>query len=69
MPVAAIKHSQAVEAAVVQISPEDPTPEIAGTRTEYRVKMNRMGQRIAQRLKETQNINAMLTTFNEIDMK
>ncbi|PRD24812.1 UNVERIFIED_CONTAM: Dihydrolipoyllysine-residue succinyltransferase component of 2-oxoglutarate dehydrogenase complex [Trichonephila clavipes] len=32
------------------------------------VKMNRMRQRIAQRLKEAQNTYAMLTTFNEIDM-
>ena len=30
--------------------------------------MNRMRIRIAQRLKEAQNTNAMLTTFNEIDM-
>lgn len=30
--------------------------------------MNRMRQRIAQRLKEAQNTYAMLTTFNEIDM-
>lgn len=30
--------------------------------------MNRMRMRIAQRLKEAQNTNAMLTTFNEIDM-
>eukprot|EP01092_Planopodium_desertum_P011897 TRINITY_DN549_c0_g1_i1.p1 TRINITY_DN549_c0_g1~~TRINITY_DN549_c0_g1_i1.p1 ORF type:complete len:226 (-),score=30.35 TRINITY_DN549_c0_g1_i1:167-844(-) len=30
--------------------------------------MNRMRQRIAERLKEAQNTNAMLTTFNEIDM-
>ncbi|CAH1392786.1 unnamed protein product [Nezara viridula] len=69
MPVAAIKHAQAVEAAVVKVPPEDPTHEISGTRSEYRVKMNRMRQRIAQRLKEAQNVNAMLTTFNEIDMR
>lgn len=31
--------------------------------------MNRMRLRIAQRLKEAQNVNAMLTTFNEIDMR
>ncbi|KAL1110526.1 hypothetical protein AAG570_008054, partial [Ranatra chinensis] len=68
MPVAAIKHAQALEAATVKVPPEDPTKEISGTRTEFRVKMNRMRQRIAQRLKEAQNINAMLTTFNEIDM-
>lgn len=30
--------------------------------------MSRMRQRISQRLKEAQNTNAMLTTFNEIDM-
>ncbi|KAL8168532.1 UNVERIFIED_CONTAM: hypothetical protein K2H54_000651 [Gekko kuhli] len=39
-----------------------------GARSEQRVKMNRMRQRIAQRLKEAQNTCAMLTTFNEIDM-
>nr|CAH7766570.1 unnamed protein product [Callosobruchus chinensis] len=33
-----------------------------------RVKMNRMRLKIAERLKEAQNVNAMLTTFNEIDM-
>ncbi|XP_069772210.1 dihydrolipoyllysine-residue succinyltransferase component of 2-oxoglutarate dehydrogenase complex, mitochondrial isoform X2 [Narcine bancroftii] len=37
-------------------------------RSEHRVKMNRMRQRIAQRLKEAQDTCAMLTTFNEIDM-
>ena len=30
--------------------------------------MSRMRIRIAERLKEAQNTNAMLTTFNEIDM-
>uniref|UniRef100_T1J0U5 Dihydrolipoyllysine-residue succinyltransferase component of 2-oxoglutarate dehydrogenase complex, mitochondrial n=1 Tax=Strigamia maritima TaxID=126957 RepID=T1J0U5_STRMM len=46
----------------------DPSSKITGTRTEQRVKMNRMRLRIAQRLKEAQNTNAMLTTFNEVDM-
>lgn len=32
------------------------------------VKMNRMRQKIASRLKDAQNTYAMLTTFNEIDM-
>jgi len=35
----------------------------------FQVKLSRMRQRIAQRLKEAQNVNAMLTTFNEIDMR
>lgn len=39
-----------------------------GNRTEQRVKMTRMRLRIAERLKESQNTAASLTTFNEIDM-
>ena len=37
-------------------------------RGETRVKMNRMRQTIAKRLKDSQNAAASLTTFNEIDM-
>jgi len=55
-------------APVVRMPPADPTTEIAGTRSEHRVKMNRMRLKIAARLKEAQNTNAMLTTFNELDM-
>ncbi|WFD45079.1 dihydrolipoyllysine-residue succinyltransferase [Malassezia psittaci] len=43
-------------------------PPKAGERGEHRVKMNRMRKRIAERLKESQNTAASLTTFNEIDM-
>lgn len=68
IPVAAIRHAQAIETATVKVPPADYSKEMAGTRTEQRVKMNRMRQRIAQRLKEAQNTNAMLTTFNELDM-
>jgi 2-oxoglutarate dehydrogenase E2 component (dihydrolipoamide succinyltransferase) len=39
-----------------------------GTRSENRVKMNRMRLRIAERLKQSQNTAASLTTFNEVDM-
>lgn len=35
---------------------------------EERVRMSRLRQRIAERLKEAQNTAAMLTTFNEVDM-
>merc|ERR1712210_405904 len=55
-------------APVLRMPPADPTTEIAGTRSEHRVKMNRMRMKIASRLKEAQNTNAMLTTFNELDM-
>ncbi|KAJ6495363.1 dihydrolipoamide succinyltransferase [Mycena sanguinolenta] len=43
-------------------------PPAPGSRNETRVKMNRMRLRIAERLKESQNAAASLTTFNEIDM-
>ncbi|KAI9359116.1 dihydrolipoyllysine-residue succinyltransferase E2 component [Pilaira anomala] len=39
-----------------------------GSRSESRVKMNRMRLRIAERLKQSQDTAASLTTFNEIDM-
>ncbi|RKF74304.1 putative dihydrolipoyllysine-residue succinyltransferase component of 2-oxoglutarate dehydrogenase complex, mitochondrial [Golovinomyces cichoracearum] len=39
-----------------------------GSRGERRVKMNRMRLRIAERLKQSQNTAASLTTFNEVDM-
>jgi 2-oxoglutarate dehydrogenase E2 component (dihydrolipoamide succinyltransferase) len=45
-----------------------PTPGGAGDRKEERVKMTRLRQTIAKRLKEAQNTAAMLTTFNDVDM-
>jgi len=51
----------------VKIVKEAPT-RVIGSREEVKVKMPKMRQRIAQRLKDAQNTNAMLTTFNEIDM-
>ncbi|KAH9996710.1 dihydrolipoyllysine-residue succinyltransferase 1 [Russula compacta] len=41
---------------------------VSFSRNENRVKMSRMRLRIAERLKESQNTAAFLTTFNEIDM-
>jgi 2-oxoglutarate dehydrogenase E2 component (dihydrolipoamide succinyltransferase) len=68
VPIAAMRHAAQIDAATVKLPPSDYTKEITGTRTEQRVKMNRMRLKIASRLKEAQNTNAMLTTFNEIDM-
>ena len=42
-------------------------PRVSGG-SEERVKMSRLRQTIARRLKEAQNTAAMLTTFNEVDM-
>ncbi|MCI4678508.1 2-oxoglutarate dehydrogenase complex dihydrolipoyllysine-residue succinyltransferase [Rhodoblastus acidophilus] len=39
------------------------------TGREERVKMTKLRQTIARRLKEAQNASAMLTTFNEVDMQ
>ncbi|EMD68612.1 hypothetical protein COCSADRAFT_109323 [Bipolaris sorokiniana ND90Pr] len=47
---------------------EEPKPATPGSREERRVKMNRMRLRIAERLKQSQNTAASLTTFNEVDM-
>ena len=43
------------------------TPRATGPREE-RVKMTRLRQTIARRLKDAQNTAAMLTTYNEVDM-
>ncbi|MBA3677691.1 MAG: 2-oxoglutarate dehydrogenase complex dihydrolipoyllysine-residue succinyltransferase [Sphingosinicella sp.] len=41
---------------------------LAGERREERVRMSRLRQTIASRLKEAQNTAAILTTFNDVDM-
>ena len=40
-----------------------------GSRQEERVKMTRLRSRIAERMKEAQNTAAILTTFQEVDLK
>ncbi|KAI2634534.1 dihydrolipoamide succinyltransferase [Xylaria nigripes] len=49
-------------------APAAATGPALGNREERRVKMNRMRLRIAERLKQSQNTAASLTTFNEVDM-
>jgi 2-oxoglutarate dehydrogenase E2 component (dihydrolipoamide succinyltransferase) len=43
-------------------------PAATGERHEERVRMTRLRQTVARRLKEAQNTAAMLTTFNDVDM-
>ena len=50
----------AVEVRAPQPASDDPREE--------RVRMSRLRQTIARRLKDAQNVAAMLTTFNEVDM-
>src|SRR3954451_21889209 len=49
-------------------APQAKAPASAGDRHEERVKMSRLRQTIAKRLKEAQNTAAMLTTFNDVDL-
>jgi 2-oxoglutarate dehydrogenase E2 component (dihydrolipoamide succinyltransferase) len=51
-------------------APPAPAPAlaVAGERREERVRMTRLRQTVAKRLKEAQNIAALLTTFNDVDM-
>jgi len=60
----------ALEARAAQVQAPPPvavTPREIGDREE-RVRMTRLRQTIARRLKEAQSTAAMLTTFNEVDM-
>ena len=70
--VAAIEHtdelvdSPKAEAQIAEVSPSDLVPQ---ERLERRVPMTRLRASIAQRLVEAQHNAAMLTTFNEVDMR
>ena len=55
----------AAPAASVQVRAPTPADDAA---REERVRMTRLRQTIARRLKDAQNTAAMLTTFNEVDM-
>ena len=49
-------------------APAAAAPAAGGERKEERVRMTRLRQTVAKRLKEAQNTAAMLTTFNDVDM-
>ncbi|KAI6779687.1 Dihydrolipoyllysine-residue succinyltransferase [Emericellopsis cladophorae] len=69
-----VEESKPKEQSPTKTKPEEKSsapPQTAaapGAREERRVKMNRMRLRIAERLKQSQNTAASLTTFNEVDM-
>ena len=50
-------------------APAAPTPSARGTRTEQRVPMTRLRARIAERMVQAQATQALLTSFNEVDLK
>lgn len=49
-------------------APAADAPAAGPTRAQERVKMTRLRQTVAKRLKEAQNTAAMLTTYNDVDM-
>ncbi|MBW9432456.1 2-oxoglutarate dehydrogenase complex dihydrolipoyllysine-residue succinyltransferase [Atlantibacter hermannii] len=59
---------KAAEPAAASAQPQQPQPQLAG-RSEKRVPMTRLRKRVAERLLEAKNSTAMLTTFNEVNMK
>ncbi|KZS23790.1 dihydrolipoamide succinyltransferase [Wohlfahrtiimonas chitiniclastica] len=59
----------AAPAAPKAAAPTAPLNVVSGNRTEQRVPMTRLRATIAERLLEAKNSTAMLTTFNEVNMK
>lgn len=60
--------AQSAAPAAAPAAASTPAPAPAG-RTEKRVPMTRLRKRVAERLLEAKNSTAMLTTFNEVNMK
>ena len=65
-PAAAPAAAPAPKAALQQVA--SPAPANLGDRPEERVPMSRLRARIAERLLQSQSTNAILTTFNEVNM-
>jgi 2-oxoglutarate dehydrogenase E2 component (dihydrolipoamide succinyltransferase) len=62
-------HLKSAPAAAPSIAAPVAAIEAVGERVEKRVPMTRLRKRIAERLLEASNTTAMLTTFNEVNMK
>ncbi|MBF9152501.1 2-oxoglutarate dehydrogenase complex dihydrolipoyllysine-residue succinyltransferase [Novosphingobium jiangmenense] len=65
---AAAAAKQASPAPAVSAPAAAPAATVSGGRNEERVKMTRLRQTIAKRLKSAQETAALLTTFNDVDM-
>lgn len=60
---------QAPAAKPAPVVASSPAIQIVGDRPEQRVPMSRLRERVAQRLLQSQAENAILTTFNEVNMQ
>lgn len=56
-------------APAMQASTKPAAQAVAGSRPEQRVPMSRLRSRVAERLLQSQHENAILTTFNEVNMQ
>ena len=56
------------ETGAASSAPAPAAPSQGGNRNEERVRMTRLRQTVARRLKEAQDTAALLTTFNDVDM-
>jgi 2-oxoglutarate dehydrogenase E2 component (dihydrolipoamide succinyltransferase) len=67
-PAPAAKATPAAKAAPPAVPPA-PAPALRGARAEQRVPMTRLRARIAERMIQAQASQALLTSFNEVDLK
>ncbi|MBL8436940.1 MAG: 2-oxoglutarate dehydrogenase complex dihydrolipoyllysine-residue succinyltransferase [Zoogloeaceae bacterium] len=63
-----VTKEDAVAAAKPAAAAAAPMPAVTGDRPEQRVPMSRLRARVAERLLQSQQQNAILTTFNEVNM-
>jgi 2-oxoglutarate dehydrogenase E2 component (dihydrolipoamide succinyltransferase) len=59
----------ATKSSAVQSTQAPAAPVVSGSRVEQRVPMSRLRQRVAERLVQSQSTAAILSTFNEVNMK
>jgi 2-oxoglutarate dehydrogenase E2 component (dihydrolipoamide succinyltransferase) len=65
----AVAPAPTAPAAKAPSTPAAPPPAARGARTEQRVPMTRLRARIADRMVQAQATQALLTSFNEVDLK
>lgn len=68
-PIASAPPAVSTGAALPQVRPPISIADVLADRAEQRVPMSRLRARVAERLLQSQSTNAILTTFNEVNMQ
>lgn len=68
-PVSSVIPAVALGSALPQVRPPISIADVLADRPEQRVPMSRLRARVAERLLQSQSTNAILTTFNEVNMQ